>query len=157
MQEQAPSDNQDIRSYGRLALALGLSLLIMYPLTMAFVVERSHFHFNLSNFYMALTMVAPMGLIMLGVMWQMFPRRALNIGLAAAFVVLFFGAWWLGRSETFVGNDQFLRAMIPHHSRAILVCENANITDPDIKQLCDQIVTAQEEEIATMEAMLDEP
>ena len=46
--------------------------------------------------------------------------------------------------------------MIPHHSRAILVCENANLTDPEIEQLCQQIVTAQEEEIATMEAMLDD-
>jgi uncharacterized protein (DUF305 family) len=66
-------------------------------------------------------------------------------------------AWWLGRTGALVGNDQFLRAMIPHHSRAILVCENATITDPTIVQLCDQIVTSQQEEIATMEALLDRP
>lgn len=141
--------------YGKLALALGLSLGVMYLLTMAFVADRSHFYFNLSNFYMALTMVAPMGLIMLLVMRSMFPRKRFNVVLAFAFALLFFGVWRLGRAETFVGNEQFLRAMIPHHSRAILVCENADITDADIERLCDQIVTAQEEEIATMEAMLE--
>lgn len=87
-------------------------------------------------------------------MRKMFPYKRINVGLAAAFVLLFFGAWRLGRTEALVGNDQL---MIPHHSRAILVCENATITDPAIEQLCDQIVTALEEEIATMEALLARP
>ena len=84
----------------------------------------------------------------------MFPNKALNAVLVVGFVVLFFGGLWLGRAEVGVGNDQFLRAMIPHHSRAILVCENANITDPAIDELCQGIIKTQEEEIATMEAML---
>jgi hypothetical protein len=84
-------------SYGKLAIALVLSLMVMYPLSMAFVAKASHFHFNLSNLYIALTMVAPMGIIMVLVMWRMFPNRAINIVLIAGFVVLFFIAWWLGR------------------------------------------------------------
>jgi hypothetical protein len=142
--------------YGKLFLALGLSLLVMFPLTMAFVAQRSHFHWNLSNFYMAVTMVAPMGLIMLGIMRGMFPNGRLNLGLAAAFIALFALGLWLGRTEAFVGNEQFLRAMIPHHSRAILVCQQATITDPEIEQLCGQIVATQQEEIAIMERMLAE-
>ena len=59
-------------------------------------------------------------------------------------------------TEAFVGNEQFLRAMIPHHSRAILVCNEAAITDPDIRQLCDQIIATQQEEIAIMNRMLEE-
>ena len=140
--------------YGKLALALTLSFLVMFPLSMAFIDTWSHFYFNLSNAYMALTMVAPMGLIMMVVMRKMFPNKALNAALVVGFVVLFFGGLWLGRAEVGVGNDQFLRAMIPHHSRAILVCENANITDPAIDELCQGIIKTQEEEIATMEAML---
>lgn len=55
------------------------------------------------------------------------------------------------RSQAFVGNDQFLSSMIPHHSIAIKTCERADITELEIKQLCDEIVKAQREEIAQME------
>ncbi len=154
-------DSRDIHDktmsgYQKLFLALGLSLLVMFPLSMAFVAHWSDFHLNLSNFYMAVAMVAPMGLIMLGVMRGMFPRPRLNVALAVGFVALFALGLWLGRTEAFVGNEQFLRAMIPHHSRAILVCNEAHITDPDIIQLCDQIVSSQQEEIDLMERMLAE-
>jgi hypothetical protein len=148
--------DKGMESYRKLFLALGASLVVMFPLTMAFVARWSDFHFNLSNFYMSLAMVAPMGLIMLVVMRGMFPDRALNAGLATGFVVLFAVALWLGRTETFVGNEQFLRAMIPHHSRAILVCNEAAITDPEIVALCEQIISSQEEEIAIMERVLEE-
>ena len=143
-------------AYLKLFLALGLSLIVMFALSMAFIDRWSHFYFNLSNFYMAVTMVAPMGLIMLLVMRNMFPDKRINAMLIVAFVLLFFGGLWLGRTEFAVGNEQFLKAMIPHHSRAILVCENASITDPDIKILCDDIVKTQLEEIDQMEQMLDE-
>jgi hypothetical protein len=140
--------------YVKLFIALGISLLVMYLLTMAFVNEWDHYYLNLSNFYMAVLMVAPMGLIMLYVMRDMFPDRRLNMTLVVGFVALFALSFWLGRTQAFVGNDQFLRAMIPHHSRAIQVCENASITDPEIEQLCQQIVEAQREEITIMERML---
>jgi uncharacterized membrane protein len=148
--------NKGKGGYGKLFLALGLSLLVMFPLTMAFVAQASHFHWNLSNFYMAVMMVAPMGLIMLGVMRGMFPDPRANGALAVGFVALFALGLWLGRTEALVGNEQFLRAMIPHHSRAILVCNEAAITDPEIQQLCEQIVATQREEIAIMERMLAE-
>ena len=119
--------DQAMGGYRKWFLALGLSLLVMYPLTMAFIAHWSDFHLNLSNFYMAV---------------------------AIGFVALFAVGIWLGRTEAFVGNEQFLRAMIPHHSRAILVCNQAQITDPDIAQLCDQIVSSQQEEIDLMEQML---
>lgn len=99
----------DLTPYLKLFLALGLSLLVMFPLSMAFVNVWSDFYLNLSNFYMAVTMVAPMGIIMLLVMWRMFPNRTLNFGLLCGFVVLFFLGLWLGRAEIGVGNDQFLR------------------------------------------------
>ncbi|MCD6030199.1 MAG: hypothetical protein K0S78_2373 [Thermomicrobiales bacterium] len=148
--------NEGMGAYGKLFLALGLSLVVMFPLTMAFVAQWSHFHLNLSNFYMAVAMVAPMGLIMLGVMRGMFPDRRLNAGLVIGFLALFALGLWLGRTEAFVGDAQFLRAMIPHHSRAILVCQEAALTDPEIEQLCGQIISSQQEEIDIMNQMLGE-
>jgi hypothetical protein len=143
------------RSYARLAIALALSYVVMFVLTMSMIRQFDHFYLNLSNAYMALIMVAPMGLIMLVVMWGMFKNRLLNIGLAVGFLTLFVAAFVLGRQEAFVGNEQFLKSMIPHHSRAILVCQESDITDPEIAELCRQIVQSQQEEINQMQKILN--
>lgn len=142
-------------SYGKLALSLALSFVVMYLLTFAMINVFADFLPNISNLYMALMMVFPMGIIMIAVMWQMFPNKPLNIGLLVGFAALFVVAFLMGRAEAFVGDDQFLRSMIPHHSRAILVCEQSNITDPEIIALCDQIVQSQQEEIDQMNDILE--
>lgn len=141
--------------YAKLGIALALSYVAMFLLSMSMIREPDHFYLNGSNAWMALVMVAPMGLIMLAVMWGMFRNKALNAGLAVALLVVFAGSWYLGRHEAGVGNEQFLKSMIPHHSRAILVCQEADITDPEIIELCDAIVSAQEEEIAQMKKILE--
>ena len=142
-------------SYAKLGIALGVSLVLMFVLTMSMIRTIDHFYLNLSNFYMALVMVAPMGIVMLLVMWRMFEDTRLNLVLLASFAALFAVALALGRTETFVGDEQFLRSMIPHHSRAILVCQESSLTDPEIVELCEQIVQTQREEIAQMEAILE--
>lgn len=143
------------KSYAKLGIALAVSYVVMFVLTMSMIRTSDHFYLNLSNAYMALIMVAPMGLIMLVVMWGMFQNKALNIGLGLGFLALFAGALFFGRQEALVGNEQFLKSMIPHHSRAILVCQEASITDPEIEELCEAIVKAQREEIAQMEDILE--
>ena len=60
----------------------------------------------------------------------------------------------MGRNEVGVGDEGFLTSMIPHHSRAILVCQEASITDPEIVALCQGITKSQSQEIAQMEAIL---
>ncbi len=142
-------------AYGKLGLALLISLGLMFLLSMSMVRTIDHFQLNLSNLYMALIMVAPMGVVMLLVMWGMFKDRRLNVALLAAFAVLFVVALWLGRTEAFVGDEQFLRSMIPHHSRAILVCQESDLSDPEIIDLCAQIVSSQQQEIDQMQAILD--
>lgn len=127
----------------------------MFVLSMSMVRSLDHFYLNLSNFYMAVVMVAPMGIVMIAVMWSMFGNKRLNLILIACFVLLFGTALALGRTETFTGNKEFLKSMIPHHSRAILVCEESSITDPQIERLCDGIVKTQREEIAEMQKILD--
>ena len=142
-------------SYLKLGIALAISLVLMFVLTMSMVRTIDHFYFNLSNFYMALIMVAPMGVVMLVVMWGMFKDKRLNFVLLAGFTALFIASFWMGRAETFVGDEAFLRSMIPHHSRAILVCQESDLSDPEVIELCEQIVEAQQEEITQMEGILE--
>ncbi|WP_149359859.1 DUF305 domain-containing protein [Lolliginicoccus suaedae] len=143
-------------NYLRFGLVLLASLVLMFLLSMSMVRTVDHFHLNLSNFYISLVMVSAMALVMMVGMRSMFQKKGLNIALSVFFVALFLGAWSLGRTETFVGNEGFLKSMIPHHSRAILVCQESSLTDPEIIELCRQIVETQREEIAQMERILED-
>lgn len=140
--------------YRKLALAVGINTVLMYLITYVNIAQLSHWENNINRVYMALLMAAPMVIIMLLVMGSMFRNAKLNLGVhlgaAGAIVVLFF----LIRTQTPVGNEQFLRSMIPHHSSAILMCEQSAITDPEIIELCGEIVRAQKEEIAQMKDIL---
>lgn len=141
--------------YLKFGVILLISLGLMWTLSMSMVRSIDHFYYNLSNFWMALLMVGAMAIVMVVGMWSMFKNTKANIAMLVGFAVLFVGVFALGRTETFVGNEQFLKSMIPHHSRAILVCQESNITDPEIEQLCTEIVETQREEIAQMQSILE--
>lgn len=142
--------------YKKLLLALSINAVIMFLLTYVMINEISHFYFNINKVYMALMMVAPMVIVMLLVMPSMYENKRWNSILIAAFSGLFILCFWLARTQSPVGNEQFLRSMIPHHSSAILMCQEAHITDPEIITLCEQIIQAQEEEIAQMKGILEQ-
>ncbi|MFO7532571.1 MAG: DUF305 domain-containing protein [Candidatus Limnocylindrales bacterium] len=141
--------------YIKFGITLSVSLLLMFVLSMSMIVSLDHFYLNLSNFYMALIMVAAMGVVMLLSMWDMYEDRRLNAILLVVFIGGFLGALALGRTSALVGDRQFLESMIPHHSRAILVCQESALTDPEIITLCEQIIQSQREEIVQMEAILE--
>lgn len=141
--------------YVKFGVILLISLGLMWVLSMSMIRSIDHFYFNLSNFWMALLMVSAMAVVMIVGMWSMFKNKKANIAMFVGFAVLFGAVFALGRTETFVGNEQFLKSMIPHHSRAILVCQESDITDPEIIELCQSIVTSQQEEITQMQAILD--
>lgn len=143
--------------YKRFAVTLAINAVLMFLITYAMIAEIDHFYVNINRVYMALMMVAPMAVLMLIVMRSMYQNQRLNYLLIGAFTGLFLLSFALARTQTPVGNNQFLRSMIPHHSSAILMCQQANITDPEIVSLCQQIVKSQEEEIAQMKAILDRP
>ena len=140
--------------YGSLAINLLLSTIVMYLVMFAMIDGPDDFYNNLNMFYMALMMVAPMAILMLLMMGSMYKNRNVNLVLYAAFTGLFIGALGFTRAQTFIGNEQFLRSMIPHHSGAILMCREASVTDREIVALCDQIIRSQREEIATMKSLL---
>lgn len=148
------SDHKGQNHYGRLAIELTLDFIVMYLVMYTMIATLRHFHFNLNNLFMTLMMVAPMTIIMLVSMRSMFPSQRLNglviAGAAAVFLLSFVSM----RTQSGIGNSEFLRAMIPHHSGAILMCEKASITDPEIVALCQEITKSQRAEIAQMEAIL---
>lgn len=101
-------------------------------------------------------MIAPMLIIMLLTMDSMYTNRRLNAALIALGIALIALFWGLLRFQAGVGDEQFLNSMIPHHAAAILVCEEADLTDPRIEELCAEIIEAQEREISEMKAILAE-
>lgn len=147
--------NASAAPYLKLAIALTASLAIMYGLTFALVDVGADIKPSLGNLYMALMMVFPMGIVMLVVMWRMFPVRAANVVLLVGFAGAFVAALVMGRTGVFIGDTEFLNSMIPHHSRAILLCEEASIDDPEIIGLCREIIETQQDEIDQMNDILD--
>ena len=105
---------------------------------------------------MALVMGAAMAFVMLAFMLGMYPDKRMNFVIAAASLVVFAAALFLARSQTTVGDVAWMRAMIPHHSIAILTSERARITDPRVRKLADGIIAAQQREIGEMKALIAE-
>lgn len=140
--------------YRNLAIELGVDFVVMFLVMYTMIASFDHFHLNVNNLYMTLMMVAPMTVIMLLAMRSMYPSRRLNIAICAGAAVVFIASFVGMRTQALVDDKQFLRSMIPHHSGAILMCEEAPITDPEIKLLCNDIVKAQKREIGQMEAIL---
>ncbi len=141
--------------YRRLALMLLISFVIMYSVMYLNVHKLSHIYLSLTRTYMSLLMVTPMAVLMLLMMPKMYQNQKLNrIILISAGVVFVFALTAL-RSQAFVGDREYMKGMIPHHSSAILTSENANIRNPQVRQLSDSIIAAQEKEIAEMKMLLD--
>lgn len=145
------------RHYMMLGLNLVLSLAIMYLVMFSMIWSFGEFFNNLNMFYMAVTMAAPMGILMLLMMRMMYPNQRLNLLIHALLALLFVAALWGVRAQGLVGDRQFVRSMIPHHSGAILMCNRASVRDAEIRELCfgpNGIVRSQTREVAQMKAIL---
>ena len=117
----------------------------------------SHVWFSQTRAWMALLMGAAMAVIMLGFMLRMYAsNNGTTLRLLAAGVVVFAGALWLVRSQETVDDVAYMKAMIPHHSIAIMTSERAHIRDPRVRKLADGIIAAQVREIAEMEQLIGE-
>lgn len=133
-----------------------LSFVVMYAFMYAMVNANDNVYNNINQVYMAGLMAAPMAIIEMAIMRSMYPDNRLNlliVGISCALTLLFF---IMIRQQVAVTNAQFLRSMIPHHAGAILMCEQSAAQAPQIKQLCQSIISSQEAEIRQMKALLQE-
>lgn len=137
-------------SYWRFAAMIATSTVVMYVLMYLNTYAYEHVFWSETRAWMALVMGATMSVIMLSFMLGMYRKRALNLAIYGASVAVFALALWLVRSQATVDDVEYMRAMIPHHSIAILTSERAQITDPRVRKLADEIIEAQEREIAEM-------
>src|SRR5262245_48564196 len=133
--------------YQRLIIMAALSLVSMYFLMYAMVDRPANVYGNLNQLFMAGLMTAPMILIELIVMRRMYPNRTRNAVIAAVSVAVGVLMFISIRQQAAIADHQFLRSMIPHHSGAILMCERAKLRDEQLRELCDSIISSQQEEI----------
>lgn len=144
---------QHAKRYLPLAVMTALSFVAMYILMYAMVDRLGYVYNSLNQVWMAALMAAPMALIEVIVMRQMYPVRAVNFAIIGGSVVagiLFFA---FIRYQAGIGDVQFIRSMIPHHSGAILMCREAPISDAELKALCGEIIESQQREIDQMQAI----
>lgn len=142
--------------YRTLALMAALSFGAMYILMYAMVDRIENALPNLNQAYMAALMAAPMVAIELVLMRHMYMNTRANLICYALCAVIGIGSFFAIRSQTAIGDGEFLRSMVPHHAGAILMCEQSQASDPRIRELCQGIIASQQQEIAQMKAMLAE-
>lgn len=142
--------------YRNLLFMVVLSFIAMYILMYSMVNTIGNVLNNVNQFYMAGLMAAPMVPIELLLMKSMYPDKRRNALIITISVIAGLAFFFLIRQQGAVGDKQFLRSMIPHHSGAILMCEQAAIQDAEIKDLCKTIISSQQQEIDQMKAKLAE-
>jgi len=141
-------------SYWRFFAMIVTSTTVMLGLMYLNTYALDHVFFSETRTYMAIYMGAVMAIIMLAFMLGMYTNRTANIAIFAGSAIVFAGALFLVRSQSTVDDTSWMSAMIPHHSIAILTSERANISDPRVRKLADDIIEAQRLEIAEMKALI---
>ncbi len=141
-------------SYRRFGAMILTSTIVMFGLMYLNTRQLDHMFFSETRSYMAIVMGAAMAGIMLGFMLGMYKNRRANLGIVAGSIVLFAVALWLVRSQATIADVAYMKAMIPHHSIAILTSERAHISDPRVRKLADGIIESQRREIDEMKTLI---
>ncbi|QGG89809.1 DUF305 domain-containing protein [Agrobacterium sp. MA01] len=141
-------------TYTRFAAMIATSTVVMFGLMYLNTYALDHVTYSQTRTWMAILMGAVMAVIMMGFMASMYKNQRLNAVIIAGSVIVFAFALWLVRSQETVDDVSYMKAMIPHHSIAIMTSERAHIRDPRVRELADEIIEAQVREIAEMKALI---
>lgn len=143
-------------NYTKFLLMIASSTLIMYVAMYLNSYELAHVFWSETRFYMSLMMGAIMALVMLAFMLNMYKDKSKNISIIIGSLALFIGSLYLVRSQTTIEDVSWMKAMIPHHSIAILTSKRANLSDPRVKELANEIIDAQNREIGEMKVLIED-
>lgn len=133
---------------------IAVSSTLMFGLMYLNTYQLSHVWFSQTRMFMTFIMAGSMALVMLFFMRHMYKDKKANLAIVIGSVALMGLGLWLVRSQETVGDVAWMKAMIPHHSIAILTSERARITDPRVRKLADEIIDAQRREIGEMESLI---
>lgn len=145
-----------MKQYGKFGIMIAVSTFIMYWLMYLNVFQFNHIFFSQTRVYMALIMGSVMAFVMLLFMWGMYKNKTVNFIILGVSALVFSASLWLVRSQTTVDDVSWMKAMIPHHSIAILTSERAEIEDPRVKELSEEIIKAQRREIEEMKRLIED-
>ena len=149
------NQHQSKGNYTKFILMLAASFFAMYITMYLNTYEIDHVYFSLTRFYMSCLGIAAMAIIMFVAMRNMYQNKKKNIAIVLGSIILFSGALGLVRIQApIIGDVLWMKAMIPHHSIAILTSKRADIKDPEVKKLAEDIIKAQEKEITEMKMMI---
>lgn len=149
------SEQEKMNPYVKFSLMILTSTVVMYIMMYFNTYQWEHVYFSETRAYMALYMGAGMAVIMLAFMGNMYKKTKLNIMIYGLSVLMFAVGIWGVRSQATVDQVDWMQAMIPHHSIAILTSSRADIEDPRVQKLADDIIEAQKREIAEMQALIE--
>lgn len=141
--------------YTKFVLMLAASFVAMYITMYLNTYEMDHVYFSLTRFYMTCLGISAMALIMFFFMKKMYKNRKKNTAILLGSMLLFGSALFLVRAQKPIGDVLWMKAMIPHHSIAILTSERADIKDPEVKELAKGIIETQRKEIGQMQEMIN--
>ena len=143
-------------SYGRFAAMIATSTAVMLGLMYLNTYALDHVFWSQTRFWMALVMGATMAIVMLAFMLHMYRNRMANAAIFIGAAVVLAGSLYMVRSQATVSDVSWMKAMIPHHSIAILTSERATLRDPRVRELAGEIIEAQRREIDEMKALIED-
>ena len=136
-----------MKKYWKFLLMIGVSTVVMFGMMYLNVYALDHIFFSRTRVFMALMMGAVMAVIMLLFMWKMYENKKINVMILAASLLVFAGSLFMVRSQTTVNDTAWMKAM---------TSKRADLKDPEVKKLAEEIIQAQEEEIDKMKKMIKE-
>ncbi|PZX52483.1 protein of unknown function (DUF305) [Algoriphagus ratkowskyi] len=143
------------KSYQKFAIMMAVSFVIMYGVMFLNADIFDHVMLSTTRTYMTILMISAMAVTMMLFMWGMYENKKANYLIIGSALIIFFGTLSMLRNQTMIADVQWMKAMIPHHSSAIMVSQKAHLKDPEAQKLAQDIIEAQKKEIAQMKAMIN--
>lgn len=144
------------KAYGKFFAMILTSSVLMYAVMYLNTYQLDHVYFSEMRLYMTVLSACTMAIVMLLFMMNMLKNKRLNAAIIALSILIFSGSFYLMRNQTTIDEVDWMEGMIPHHSIAILTSERADIKDPRVRKLADDIIEAQKEEIREMKELIEE-